>query len=331
MNIKNLKNKNFMKLFAIGGFVSTVVGMMFILLMTTTPYSFAQSSSSLGGISNDMMGNNNNGTDAINRNNHSNFKDNPGESLVAKETPPNREMPLFNNTGAQNAHPLNLADTTTTTNNVTNLTSSQINQNVSLSSYSQFVNDVNSLLLASEASKNAAHASDDISSGANSTSVNSDGVSETNSVRSKLLSLHEVVLQNTSMSAPAPVRHPGQPPHEVVFALPLRNDGKIWTGTVTFTASKPIEVEVLHTYSPTVTPDSTHRAPYNAVLPGNNSIAITHLRHLVDVPFEINGTGISSGSLDFVGNALLFHKTTGEPFTVTYTLDAVAKKLTSLK
>ena len=52
------------------------------------------------------------------------------------------------------------------------------------------------------------------------------------------------------MSQPAPVRHPGQPSHEVVFALPLRNDGKVWSGTVTFTASKPIEVEILHTYAP---------------------------------------------------------------------------------
>ncbi|MBD0360131.1 MAG: cache domain-containing protein, partial [Nitrososphaeraceae archaeon] len=30
------------------------------------------------------------------------------------------------------------------------------------------------------------------------------------------------IAQNTSMSAPAPVRHPGQPSHEVVFALQLR-------------------------------------------------------------------------------------------------------------
>jgi len=29
------------------------------------------------------------------------------------------------------------------------------------------------------------------------------------------------------MSVPAAVRHPGQPPYEVVFALPLRDDGKI--------------------------------------------------------------------------------------------------------
>ena len=139
------------------------------------------------------------------------------------------------------------------------------------------------------------------------------------------------MIQNTSMSIPAPVRHTGQPSHEVVFALPLRNDGKIWSGTVTFTASKPIEVEVLHTYAPIENPDSTHGEPYHAVLPGNKSIAITHLRHLVDVPIEINGTGISSGTLNFAGNALLFHKTSGEPFTVTYTIDAVAKELTKLK
>jgi hypothetical protein len=138
----------------------------------------------------------------------------------------------------------------------------------------------------------------------------------------------EVVIQNTSMSVPAPVRHSGQSSHEVVFALPLRDDGKVWHGTVTFTASKPIEVEILHPYSPIKTLDSTHREPYHAVLPGNKSIAITHLRNLVDVPIEINGIGISSGRLNFIGNALLFHKTSGEPFTVTYTIDALVKDLT---
>ena len=45
------------------------------------------------------------------------------------------------------------------------------------------------------------------------------------------------IVQNTSMSAPAPVRHPGQPLHEVGFALPLRDDGKIWSGKVSFTAT----------------------------------------------------------------------------------------------
>jgi hypothetical protein len=133
--------------------------------------------------------------------------------------------------------------------------------------------------------------------------------------------------QKTVMSQPAPVRHPGQPSHEVVFALPLRDDGKVWSGTVTFTASKPIEAEILHMYAPEQTPDSLHGEPYHAVLPGNKSIAITHMRDIIDVPIEINGTGISSGSFNFVGNALVFHKTNGEPFTVTYTIDARVKSI----
>jgi hypothetical protein len=138
---------------------------------------------------------------------------------------------------------------------------------------------------------------------------------------------YSVVEQKTVMSQPAPVRHPGQPSHEVVFALPLRDDGMIWSGSVTFTASKPIEAEILHSYSPEQKIDSIHGEPYNAVLPGNKSIAITHLRDIIDVPIEINGTGISSGSFNFVGNALVFHKTNGEPFTVTYTIDAKVKNI----
>lgn len=135
------------------------------------------------------------------------------------------------------------------------------------------------------------------------------------------------VEQKTVMSQPAPVRHPGQPSHEVVFALHLRDDGKVWSGMVTFTASKPIEAEILHTYAPEQKPDSLHGEPYHAVLPGNKSIAITHLRDIIDVPIEINGTGISSGSFNFVGNALVFHKTNGKPFTVTYTIDAKVKDI----
>jgi hypothetical protein len=198
--------------------------------------------------------------------------------------------------------------------NETGLPTFAENGNISFGSFSSFVNDINTFL-ASESSKSMA----------NGTTNSSTAIPSLN-----LLALDKITIQNTSMSVPAPVRHPGQPSHEVVFALPLRNDGKIWSGTVTFTASKPIEVEVLHTYAPIMYPDSIHGEPYHAVLPGNKSVAITHLRQLVDVPIEINGTGISSGTLNFAGNALLFHKTSGEPFTVTYTIDGIAKKLTKL-
>jgi len=57
-------------------------------------------------------------------------------------------------------------------------------------------------------------------------------------------------VQNTSMSVPASVSHHGQPLHQIVWALPLREDGKIWSGSLSFTASKPIEIEIIHDYKP---------------------------------------------------------------------------------
>jgi hypothetical protein len=112
-----------------------------------------------------------------------------------------------------------------------------------------------------------------------------------------------------------------------VFALPLRNDGQVWSGKATFAASKPIEVELLHIYNPSENIDEVHGQPYQAVLPGNRTIAISHFLNLVDIPIEINGTGISSGAFEFTGSSLVFHKATGEPFTVTYTVDAQAKSV----
>jgi len=44
-----------------------------------------------------------------------------------------------------------------------------------------------------------------------------------------------------------------------------------------------------------------------------------------DTPVKVTDTPISTGSLQFTGSALVFHKTNGEPFTVTYTVDAVAR------
>jgi hypothetical protein len=54
-----------------------------------------------------------------------------------------------------------------------------------------------------------------------------------------------------------------------------------------------------------------------------------HFRELVEIPIEINGKGKSSGTFDFTGSALVFHKTTGQPFTVTYTVEAQVKSLSN--
>jgi hypothetical protein len=146
-------------------------------------------------------------------------------------------------------------------------------------------------------------------------------------VSNATISDERYVGQKTEMSNPAsPTVTPhGKVSHQIIFALPLRNDSKIWTGTVTFTASKPIEIEVLHGYKPQSAVDAEHGEPYHATLPNNKTVAISTMTLFTDTPVKVTDTPISTGSLQFTGSALVFHKTSGEPFTVTYTVDAVAR------
>lgn len=138
-------------------------------------------------------------------------------------------------------------------------------------------------------------------------------------------------IQNTSMSKPAPNAQLNNQTlaHQIVVALPIRHDGKIWTGTVTFTASKPIEVEVEHKYNRyNTTIDAKHGEPYHAKWFDGTNIALSTMTMFTNTPVALTNTPISTGSFTFTGSALVFHKTDGIPFTVTYTLDATANALT---
>ena len=145
-----------------------------------------------------------------------------------------------------------------------------------------------------------------------------------------LQNITEVRVQKTVMSIPAPSANINNQtiPHQIVIALPLIEDGKIWTGTATFTASKPIEIEVLHRYNLTTIPDAKHGQPYNAKWIDGSPIALSTMTMFTNTPVSVTNTPISTGSFAFSGSALIFHKTDGQPFTVTYTVDAVAKTLT---
>ena len=134
-------------------------------------------------------------------------------------------------------------------------------------------------------------------------------------------------IQETKMSTVAPVAHTGNLPHAVVFALPLLEEGKIYTGRATFTASKPIEVEVLHVYDPAVAPDKEHGEPPTAVINGTK-ITYSHLTGLVDNTIILGDVPTAAGTFEFAGSALVFHKRSSEPFTVTYTIDATVRTLT---
>jgi hypothetical protein len=127
-----------------------------------------------------------------------------------------------------------------------------------------------------------------------------------------------VTIQKTGVSNKDPL--PGHSAHQLVMALPPRSDGKVWVGTVTWTASKPVEVVVLHMYNSSITADAAHGQPLIAPF-GNGSVAIS----LVKTP---SGTPVASGSMPFAGNALAFHTLNGDKFVVTYTADATPKQLT---
>ena len=154
-----------------------------------------------------------------------------------------------------------------------------------------------------------------------------------NSSSIDLQKLDSVSIQNTSLSMPAPSAkiNNQQIPHSIVVALPIRSDGKIWIGTATFTASKPIEIEVVHKYLPKIKPDIDHGEPSNAKWFDGSPIALSTMTMFSNTPVIITDKPYSVGSFNFAGSALLFHKTDGQPFSVTYTLDAIAKNLTIIK
>jgi hypothetical protein len=101
--------------------------------------------------------------------------------------------------------------------------------------------------------------------GANSTGNTTKASSSLQSPASSAANMSgNVTIQKTGVSAPDPL--PGHSAHQLVMALPPRSDGKVWVGTVTWTASKPVEVVVLHMYNSSVTADAAHGQPLIAHL-----------------------------------------------------------------
>lgn len=88
-----------------------------------------------------------------------------------------------------------------------------------------------------------------------------------------------------------------------------------------------MEVEVLHVYDPAVAPDKEHGEPLTAVINGTK-ITYSHLTGLVDNTIILGDVPTAAGTFEFAGSALVFHKRSSEPFTVTYTVDATVRTLT---
>src|SRR5215207_9418108 len=118
---------------------------------------------------------------------------------------------------------------------------------------------------------------------------------------------------------------PGHELHQAVIVLPQRTDGMIWVGTLSWSSSKPVEVRLLQNYDESVTPDDAHGKPVTAPFAQGESA--------ISLLLQTNGAGTvpsyNAGSMNFAASQVAFHTLGGVPFTVTYTVDAEAKSLTS--
>ena len=118
---------------------------------------------------------------------------------------------------------------------------------------------------------------------------------------------------------------PGHELHQAVIVLPQRTDGMVWVGTLSWSSSKPVEVRLLQNYDESVTPDEAHGKPVTAPFAEGESA--------ISLLLQTNGAGTvpsyNAGSMNFAASQVAFHTYGGVPFTVTYTVDAEAKSLTS--
>jgi hypothetical protein len=126
------------------------------------------------------------------------------------------------------------------------------------------------------------------------------------------------VRQATVASGQDPL--PEREGQQLAFILPPRSDGAVYSGVLTYTASKPVEVVVLHNYDPqnTTSVPEEYGTELTSPLPdGGGNIALTQFQP----PYT---EGFNSASVPFTGNGLALHTTEEGPFTATYTVNAFA-------
>ena len=132
-----------------------------------------------------------------------------------------------------------------------------------------------------------------------------------------------IVRTGTVVSTQDPL--PGHETHQAATILPLRQDGSVYSGVITYTASAPVEVVIpmVQTLNETeqsllnVTDDEDGFGTLlTSPLDNQTSIAI----HIITPPY--GDTPIPSASIPFTGNALWLHTIDGTPFVANYAVSA---------
>ncbi|MGI0020842.1 MAG: DUF7482 domain-containing protein [Nitrososphaera sp.] len=108
---------------------------------------------------------------------------------------------------------------------------------------------------------------------------------------------------------------PGHESHQIAMIL-SPNEGSMYTGIITWSASQPVEVFVLHNYN-----GNSTAAPARYQL-GESEYALSLISTGAD------GKSTSAGSTQFVGNALALQNIEGDEFAATVSVDGLQRKPT---
>ena len=135
-----------------------------------------------------------------------------------------------------------------------------------------------------------------------------------------------IAWQGTVSSFKDPLK--GHESHQVAVILPPREDQAVYSGVISFIASKPVEVVTLHDYTlGNMTIPDKFGVVMKAPTPWRQGGEVATAMMALDYP---NNTPTFSANVPFAGNALGLHTTNGDQFVATYTVVAQVLKANTM-
>jgi hypothetical protein len=133
-----------------------------------------------------------------------------------------------------------------------------------------------------------------------------------------------ILQQGTVTSSPSPL--PGREGEQSAVILPPR-ENEVYAGTLTYTASEPVQVAILQMQDL----NNTEQQLLNVTEDGFGTLLTSQLDNETSLALTIitpdyGDSPVPAASIPFAGNALLLHTLDGTPFVATYTVDAVAQQ-----
>ena len=109
---------------------------------------------------------------------------------------------------------------------------------------------------------------------------------------------------------------PGHEGHQIAMILPLAPNDLAYSGTITFTATEPVALQVYHVYDSDRSAYLSDQFGQNSSLILKNRIGIMSL-----LTHDFNHSQMFSASIPFTGNTAGLYSLSGKPFTAAYSMD----------